>query len=1338
MPTSTQLTPSSYSGLRGLYYEFNIPLALYNLLQTVIGTTQNDPNTPQVSQNRAPREWFSQPRPGSDQTTEVIQVNFKLPSTITSLSFQVLRVPCVVSVWYQDRNNNWVQMTDDYSSPISLNMTYSAAVSWYTYTSVVYPVVAKAVQFRVVRYHNAQVGNQPYVVGLKETLLRRTIYDASDTVQAIETSQDVLGNTIESYVKNWNPNNAISDDPTVFWKSFPCPDPNGVVAWYGDLRQPDGGAALVDTVYIDPVYAGPSLNLYYSNDPSQGTLTINPTLLLPGTEVNVNWTQGKGLADASGTDMAAAEMLFPIALGPLVSTPVWIGIEWTPNFSAGSPPADNCLLWTTTPPEGYTGYYPIVYYDVGAGEITLEITNGTTSHNYHAALSPAIAANVPLQIVVGWNYNPSVVYLSVTARGTTVIGTSTTEDSALPTQISLDGQAGYDNFNGLITATVIKAEPWSVSSPAFQSAASIYADPNPVAPNSAGQYPSTSLDNAMFAVDWTSQQYPIGGSDESWYADKTWTPIFSNYVCEKGNLYLPSKVWMSYLKLEFTNLVAEPYPVYDQGVPVTYDIFPPSVLANSSTTQTGANNSLLTVGADIITSSAGSINWFNPSTIQQATTSNWGQVQQNVQVVSGPGTTSTTLPNTAQANISNSYRQEASNPWVYKRKLLNPTELAGQTLNAIASSGPTTAQGISPSTDGSTSGAVAAGFTPSVQTSSSNVLPVQAQDWWLFPGANLKMPAAVMNALTGTSVITTRGASAATRNRFATTCVHRYGTNTLLMDAPLAYFAGLNEVSAYVTDYVAGNDPASFDYPVYDPVTFVYSGNVYQETTGPLTTSGTPYQLENPYFLYPLELTPWTTTGTWVWNSQNGPGSQNGQGDEPCAQVSANSTHQTAVSEPLSVSPGDEIQFTALVAYQNATTGTPASTGEIWISAISYDGVTEVGPVTLTMPSTTATYTESSQSAMLGLSATTGQSCTITTGQYQGTYTLAQTPASTFSNWNQTGYGTQISDPTGDIDGYLFVRLVGNYTVPGSGVDHVALQLNVGSTMTGGTVYWQAQNPVPQAGDEATVSFTATTTSTFASADIEVFDSGLANSDPMWANIEAFSNNISTLQLAPYVTTFPGVIPSGMWDDTFATWASPTTDWGEPEGAVAINVDPNIIYQGNRALHFTRAAGYGNAGVFLTQQTNMIPNGLAQISATFFKTTANSNQITLNFRRVSDGFLVHSETFTPVTGFWYTYQSNFFALPNVWDQTYTLEFLATGDAADEIYLSNLVTSVAGIRYFFQLGGGGSTLFDITPLVYADNASVSTTLPVNEFSVTTAIYSSNAWAYGLKVSPRYLK
>ena len=53
------------SPLDGLYWAYSIPLGLYNLIQSVLGQTQNDPNTPRSQTNTAPRDWFSQPRPAT-------------------------------------------------------------------------------------------------------------------------------------------------------------------------------------------------------------------------------------------------------------------------------------------------------------------------------------------------------------------------------------------------------------------------------------------------------------------------------------------------------------------------------------------------------------------------------------------------------------------------------------------------------------------------------------------------------------------------------------------------------------------------------------------------------------------------------------------------------------------------------------------------------------------------------------------------------------------------------------------------------------------------------------------------------------------------------------------------------------------------------------------------------------------------------------------------------------------------------------------------------------------------------------------------------------------------
>jgi hypothetical protein len=1332
--------------LGGLFYEFSIPLGLANILQTVIGHSQNDPNTPEVVQARAPREWYSQPRPCTDTTTEVLTVNFKLPLPVEKFGFQALRVPCNIQVQYQDRNNNWIPLTDANNNPISLNLTYSAVTNWYNFQTDTYPIVGKAVRLLIKRTFDPQMGNSPYVTGIKEMLVGYTIYTPEQTTPAITSQQDSLGNTITSYVKHWDASNVLDNDPNTFWKSFPCPDPNGVVSLYLDTRDANGNPQLIDTVYIDPVYTGNTLNLYYSNDPTQGTLIISRVSLPPDTQTNANWTLGVGMVDASGADLSDSQLTFPVAFGPLVSEPVWIGIEWTPDFNPSSGPPDNPILFSTTPlnPTAAAAagqYWVQVYYDVGAGYITLEFTNGTTTHNYHVALSPVFVQGVPLQIVVGWAYNPSVVFISVTSQKTTVLGTTTVNPAtSLPHLITLDGEAGYTNFRGLMTALVVKQEAWTNGAAAFQASPTIYANPNPVQPDSQGNYPSTSLDNAMLAVDWTSQQFPIGGTHESWYENKVWTPIFGNYFTQKGNLFLPQKTSISYLKLEFTNLTSEPYPVYDQGISVIYDVYPVSVIQTSTTRSRrdrddrDRDEGLLTIGDDIITSSIGSLNWFNPSTIQNAVNSNWGRTQQNVTVVTGPGTTSTSLPNTVQSNIQNSYRSEMSNPWIYRRQLPNPTYLAGQQLTAIGNS-PDSAQTLQSSTTGSTSTQVANTFTPVTTTTTSNVLPQQGKDWWLFPGANLKMPASVMRALTDTDVDTRRGSSTATRVRFTTTSVHRYNTNTVTLDAAVAYFAGLSEVQTYVTTYIASNDPLSFSYSQYDPITFVYT-NINQETTGPLTTAGSPYVFQNPNFEYPLELSPWTATGDWTWDSQHGPGSENGQGDEPCAAIVADGNPNTLVSEPIAVAPGANIVITALVAYYGAVS---SSGGALSISGVTYNGGVQVGTVTFAMPTMTTTYTVATQAAMLALSATTGQSATITTGAYQGTWYLQQTPASTFSNWLQTGYGTLINQPTGDINGRRFIQLIGTYTVPGSGVDHLAVSLDVNGTVTAGNTYWSDVQMNPAAGIEGTVFLNAVTTSTFADVTVNINDSGLLTSDAMWARADPLDTNISNLQLAPYVNTIPSIIPSGTWADTFAKWDDTTIEWGEPQGVVAINVDQNLIFQGNRAVHFTRAAGAGEAGLLITQQTNMLSQELAQLGCVFYKPTANTNQIILRLRRVSDGVYIHSETFDPVVGYWYTYLSQFFELPDTPDQVYTVEMVLTGDDADELFVSNVYTSVAGIRYFMQLGDSGTFLFDVTPLCYGSGeCNVSCTAPVQELSLTVGAFNPNSWAYGISLVPRYLK
>ena len=74
-----------------------------------------------------------------------------------------------------------------------------------------------------------------------------------------------------------------------------------------------------------------------------------------------------------------------------------------------------------------------------------------------------------------------------------------------------------------------------------------------------------------------------------------------------------------------------------------------------------------------------------------------------------------------------------------------------------------------------------------------------------------------------------------------------------------------------------------------------------------------------------------------------------------------------------------------------------------------------------------------------------------------------------------------------------------------------------------------------------------------------------------------------------------------------------------------------------------------------------------------------------------------------------------------------------------MFVSDLYCEIARIRYFVRLGGIGSVLHEVSDLRYVTGyAQVVAQQPVNEMSVQAAIMSPEAWAYGMTITPAYLK
>ena len=1454
--------------------------------------------------------------------TEVLQVNFKLPMPINDLAFQAVQVPAQVDVWYQDRQGNWRAVLDENRNAVGVTLSSSTAENWYSYHAYTAPTVAKAVQFRLTRIPEIAMGTRPYCVGLRNILMRRNIYDRSSGIRATTITEDALGNVVTTYLKDWDAPKAIDNNPDTFWKSEAQPTADAVVYLVLDVRNPDGTPQLIDTLYIDPVYTSSALNIYYTNDEPDGvTLKPSPISVSPTTESNVRWQAGRGLWDIS-TGSETSEFTAPFKIGPLVKKNCWIGVQWTPDFTATSPPGQNPVLFEVIPDSPQPGqFWPRLYYDVGNlgyGHIVLEFTNGTDSKIFSAPLSPPLIQNESLNIVAGWAYDVpgSSIYISVTSKGQEIGSYYAPTTLTLPELINMSGRISFSQIRGLLTSQVVKLEAWATSSGSFLANPVTYVDPDPITPDASGQVTSSSLDNSIFSCDWTSQRYPVGGSSPSMHVDRRWTPIWRDYITQRGKLFFPRQTSCKYLKLEFTKLTAEPYPIYDTGIQVSYETFPVSVYADVTTTTTtttttpgttsqttttptsstvhtpgaieqiagsingavnaigGAVNGLLGSIGNLVGGIA-SVNWLDPTSVNAAVQASSTSTVSPVTAMTGAANTTGSLPNTLSTALGQStgatssgtgiaLRGETTSTLVARRTALNPVTLAGQTVNQMVSTMPNQGLGQTVSTPIAT--AISKTFAPTIPSPGvSSVTPAQGSDYWLFPGGLLKMPAAILNGIymglatglfgtnqvvngstSSTIIIPTNTTSVQTtattqRLRFDTTETHVYRKLVVTRTAAIGYFAGLREVAAYSTTYIDYEDPLSFDFKVYDPSQWHFE-NVKALTSGAVTTAGTTYKTDLDTA---IDIEAWNPTGDWSWDGTQDNYSGNRVGSakvildgndaaleskaffavEGLDQVVIAASVKYKGASPLNLAPNpsfedpsfylggngfeysEDVQRTGSLSLKAvATSGTPtaflnADTTdylffdaapddeyylEIWVYGAKTNTQTTggSGAIRIGMNSFQSdnTYIASEYvsleaksnlngrwtklSGTVTMPASTGKcipyvqvTSAATAGEvyYFDTVMVRKVGDSQFImdiekfdiHGESLGYTplTQVSSelptildgPTGSTNGVTFQHLMGTYTAPDD-VAGISVRFRITNMAAG--QFWIAEvSAEPKNGSRGYLHDRFITFSTFSKVVCELRDSGMRRSDGMWARMDPLNTNIDKGQLAWY--TSPTTMPPGMWGDQFAEWADQNVSWGNARATVAIWIDPDRQYKGNRALHFRRAAGAGSAGVRVVQHTNYLPGALCRIGCVFYKPVQDGNVITLRLRRVSDGVYIHEEVIEdPAIGQWYTYQSDFFELPDSLDQVYIVEIDLTGTFEDDLYVSDLYTEVSQIRYFMRLGGVSNpdaVNLDVTELAYTpSNAIVTCTQPTNEVSLDVVLLTNRAVAYGCTLTPMYLQ
>ena len=829
--------------MAGLYFEYHFPLALKTLIERLLGADRFNPGKVPVIPEGGIREWFSQPRLSSSSTVEVHTSRFKLPLSISEIGAEFVRTPTKVEFWYQDRSNNWRQIMDKNMQPVEVNVSGSESWSWYKHHSTVYPIVAKAVQVRFARSGDPY-WTTPYVVGMRNLLIKRNVYERNQGTMHLEEEQDPLGNVITKYVKDWDAKKAVDNDASTFWRSAPQPDPSAVVSLYLDVRNDNGAPQSFDKLYLDPVGAGQHLNIYFSNDDRVPSRRLSPIALPPVTDENTSWRMGEGLWDISGQTSLPSKYQVKIDQGPHPRVPVWVGMEWTPDFDpidSNEVPSLSPVLYKVDCQHDTDSWSPSLTYDPGAGAFIVSFVHErgeSAPIRISAPMNKVFEKGEPLRIVFGWTYDPKTFTLLIQNKQKEIIA-SATASSSVPDNVNLHGKHGFEAFRGNITAFVLKlGEDYHDQVEPFFNNPVVYVSPDPLLPNEDGVVPSSSLDNSILSVDFTQQQVPTGGTDSSEFEGKEWTPIWRNYVVEKGFLNFPQTINCRYLKLEFTNLNAEPYPVYESGIDVKYRVYPLSVQ------QTASAGPRLSVGSNVggllgVANLNGvkTINWLNPWSVISGAQAVFGTQYDVVQVNQGGAYSSSVIPHTYDSPITKSRRLELSSNYVYRRQILDPYVLARNEYHTIIKA--EGLQKLQPYTNIPWQDIAAANPGAISTKKLTGTLPVRGTDWWIFPGQELRIPAQVMNKLTDSSVVLETKATLESRVRFTTTAIHRYDIRTVRRDASVAYFAGVREVIPMISSYIYGQDREVFDFPFYSPeqwsytnVTTAPSGAISQETPG--------------------------------------------------------------------------------------------------------------------------------------------------------------------------------------------------------------------------------------------------------------------------------------------------------------------------------------------------------------------------------------------------------------------------------------------------------------------------------------------------------------------------
>jgi len=367
-PDNSQLPEMSVDGI--VIDKVYGATGVLDTLQNTTASQYQDPNSNQInppSQGTLPNQgtstvWYSSLVDDVYNTGFALSFQFSKTTYINYVTFDLLNVPC-----------SWqlLQVSGTYSPLIGGTLLAQGIVNgtnnqgWINFEET----LAETYLFNntinlVLVLTKLQTGTQ-YNFGVQNFLTKlvvQTIEDLEINGNLINsfTTQNSFGfvETFTPEIYNYS-NFQISGQPSIYWKSTPQPVKDSIVWFTVDFGQ----TAVIDRMFIDPLYTGPIMNMYYSNGTSYNNLIPPPS---DSFETGIgNWisTTSTTLEQSSAESLSGQYSLETIDTGGGTTANLNLQIPVTAN-------EEYTLLASFYPSSTPRSVYANIYFYNSSGEIS--------------------------------------------------------------------------------------------------------------------------------------------------------------------------------------------------------------------------------------------------------------------------------------------------------------------------------------------------------------------------------------------------------------------------------------------------------------------------------------------------------------------------------------------------------------------------------------------------------------------------------------------------------------------------------------------------------------------------------------------------------------------------------------------------------------------------------------------------------------------------------------------------------------------------------------------------------------------------------------------------------